>query len=102
MNIKNKENILLGGMVLGLVGIVVNCIRIRKVDEKVNYLGEHVDTNFTEFSSKYNTCVDLQDERYQDTTNDMEEVKNEVIVCYDHIETLSKQLDKSDKKQVEV
>lgn len=103
MRFKNKENMLLGGIIVGLgvVGFAINYIKARNVDKRVDSLGDHVNKNFNEFAETYNRFIDFQDETYKDITDSLEDIKEEVGACYEHIEVLSNKLDKEDKVEQE-
>lgn len=104
MRYKNNDNILVTGALFGLfvVGFTVNYIKAIKVDKKVDSLGNHVNTNFNEFAKTYNNSIDFEDERYNDISSELFDVKDEIGVCYEHIEALSKKLDKSEEVEIEV
>lgn len=99
MKLKKKENTVFGGVVLGLgiVGFVINYMKSRNVDKKVDLLGHHLNDNLNEFGSLYNKFLDFQEEVTNDMKDDIDHIKEEVGTCYEHIEVLSKQLDKEDK-----
>lgn len=99
MKLKNKDNILVSGALLGLgiVGFVINYMKSRNVDKKVDLLGHHLNDNLNEFGSLYNKFLDFQEELTNDMKDDIDHIKEEVGTCYEHIEILSKQLDKEDK-----
>lgn len=99
MKLKKKENMVLSGVVLGLgiVGFVINYMKSRNIDKRVDLLGHHLNDNLNEFGSLYNKFLDFQEEVTNDMKDDIEYIKEEIGACYEHIEVLSKQLDKEDK-----
>lgn len=92
MRFKNRENIVLGGALLGLgvVGFVINYIKSRNVDNRVKDLKNHVETNFLEFSQIYNNHIDFESDRTKFIFDQIDEVVDEVGSCYEHIEALEK------------
>lgn len=104
MRFKKKENMVLSGVILGLgvVGFVINYMKSRNVDRRVDLLGHHLNDNFNEFGSLYNKFLDFQEEITNDMKDDIEHIKEEIGTCYEHIEALSKKLDKPEEVEVEV
>lgn len=104
MKLKKKENMVFGGVVLGLgiVGFVINYMKSRNVDKRVDLLGYHLNDNLNEFGSLYNKFLDFQEEVTNDMKDDIEHIKEEIGTCYEHIEALSKNLDKPEEVEVEV
>lgn len=92
MRFKNRDNIVLGGALLGLgvVGFVINYIKSRNVDNRVKDLKKHVETNFLEFSQIYNNHIDFESDRTKFIFDQIDEVVDEVGSCYKHIEALEK------------
>lgn len=98
MKLKKRENMVLGGVLfgIGLVGFAINYIKARNIDKRVDLLGHHLNDNLNEFGSLYNKFLDFQEEVTNDMKDDIDHIKEEVGICYEHIEILSKQLDKED------
>lgn len=104
MRFKNRENIVLGGALLGLgvVGFVINYIKSRNVDNRVKDLKNHVETNFLEFSKIYNNHIDFESDRTIFIFDQIDEVVDEIGSCYEHIEALEKKEEKLEEVVDEV
>lgn len=99
MKLKNKENMVLGGimMSLGVVGFVINYIKARDVNKRVDNIKHHVENNFLEFSKLYNNHIDFENNRTKFIFDQIDEVVEEVGTCYEHIEKLIQKEDKAEE-----
>lgn len=86
----NRESLVVGGLVFGfgLIGFVINYIKSKNIDTRVNALKEHVDSNLVEFSNIYNEHIDFENKKAQFIFDQIDDVVEEVGSCYEHLEAL--------------
>ena len=89
----NKKDILIFGVsVASILGYITTKHKMQKIDKKL----DETKDNLLGLTKKYNSFVSFSKELDEEKEAEFDLIKDEIGVCFEHIEELSKKLEKQE------